>query len=336
MVACRFGGGSVFVCVYLGHCLGSRWLAGYFQIPFPDGSPESLFASFGFHGHVLIAIAAIGLPIAIWRGYALQQQSEAASEQSSTAQSNLLNERYQKGVEMLGSTDLSVRLGGVYALDRLAENELSTYHIRIMSVFSAFVCNWHIKDGSEGKQNNGTPDNKRGEPPEDVRTVLEVVASRSGKQREIESERKHSVDFAHAHLHRWVCSMPGSAAPLDFSNVNFWRADLSQAYCRRAKFSDSNFIHANLSDAELMYADFSDAWLEFADLSGALMSWANLAGASLEGAKLSGTNLIGVKGLTQGQLNSAEIDLQRPPLLADAMDPITEEPLVVPGQKPAP
>ena len=40
---------------------------------------------------------------------------------------------------MLGSEVLSVRLGGIYALQRLAEEWPDQYHIQIMRLFCAFV-----------------------------------------------------------------------------------------------------------------------------------------------------------------------------------------------------
>ena len=41
---------------------------------------------------------------------------------SSVSQRTLLNERYQKGAEMLGNEMMAVRLGGIYALGELARN----------------------------------------------------------------------------------------------------------------------------------------------------------------------------------------------------------------------
>ena len=49
-----------------------------------------------------------------------QRQVETAQRQAETAQQGLLNERYQRGAEMLGHEVLAVRLGGIYALQRLA------------------------------------------------------------------------------------------------------------------------------------------------------------------------------------------------------------------------
>ena len=309
----------------------SHWSANYFQIPFPSGSSGSPFFGFGFHGHVLLAIAAIGLPIAIWRGYALHKQSN-------TAQSNLLNERYQKGVEMLGSEDLSVRFGGMYALESLAEHEPDTYHIQIMSVFSAFVRNWPAKGGLNSGQNDGASGNEERELPEDARAILDVIGRRSGKQHAVEAEKRRAVDLTSVCLHKWMCHIPGHAAPLDldFSNVDFSGADLSEAFCPQTKLADSHFRRADLSGAWLTHADFSNADFSGADLSGTSLGWANLAGASFVDAKLFGTNLAGAEEVTQRQINSAKIDLQRPPVLTGVVDPITGKPLVVPDRKPAP
>ena len=56
----------------------------------------------------------IAMLLAIWR-------SVVSERQAYTARQSLLNERYQQGAEMLGNGVFSVRLGGIYALQRLAE-----------------------------------------------------------------------------------------------------------------------------------------------------------------------------------------------------------------------
>ena len=68
-----------------------------------------------------------------------KQRIVVADRQSKTAQRGLQNERYQKGAEMLGSAVLSVRLGGIYALARLAREEAGDYHTKIMRLLCGFV-----------------------------------------------------------------------------------------------------------------------------------------------------------------------------------------------------
>ena len=92
-------------------------------------------------------IIAIGL--AVWRLIVADRQSKAAQDQAEISQRGLLNERYQRGAEMLGSPVLSVRLGGIYALQRLAEDEPEQYHVEIMRLFSAFAHDPTKKGGDE-------------------------------------------------------------------------------------------------------------------------------------------------------------------------------------------
>ena len=82
------------------------------------------------------AIIAIG--IAAWRGFVADRQAEASRNQVEISRLSLLNERYQKGAQMLGSTALYVRLGGIYALQRLAQENLEQYHGQITDLLSIF------------------------------------------------------------------------------------------------------------------------------------------------------------------------------------------------------
>ena len=101
-----------------------------------QGGPESLSTTVRNLGLVIGGVIAILL--AVWRSI-----SEMGSSQADTAQRSLLsNERYQKGaIEMLGNNVLSVRLGGVYALRRLAEEHPEQYHVQTMRLLCAFVRN---------------------------------------------------------------------------------------------------------------------------------------------------------------------------------------------------
>lgn len=308
----------------------SRQFMGWSQEYFHVNNFERPLLELGLHGYVLMAIAILGLPFVVWRGIELHKQSKAVLEQSNIAQRNLLNERYQKGVEMLSSKALSARLGGIYALESLAKNDSLTYHIQIMSVLSAFVRNWHIEDERESEQNYGLSNTEKREPPEDVCTILEVVGSRSSEQCEIELQRKYIIDLSNARLRGWWHSARDPAVPLNFSNINFSLAVLSGvSLLPRVNFTKSYFMHADLSGAMFMHADFSNAHFSNANLSKASLAWASLTGVSFECAKLFDTDLSDVKDLTQEQLNSAEIDLQRPPELKGAVDPITGKPLIV-------
>ena len=78
---------------------------------------------------------------AVWRSVVTERQADTTQRQFEIAQRGLLNERYQKGAEMLGSMVLSVRIGGIYALAGLAREHPEDYHTKIMRLLCAFVRN---------------------------------------------------------------------------------------------------------------------------------------------------------------------------------------------------
>ena len=87
----------------------------------------------------LLIAAIVAFPLGFWRSRVAERQAAAARRQVETAQQSLLNERYQQGAEMLASDVLAVRLGGIYALQRLAEEHPENYHIQNMQLLCAFV-----------------------------------------------------------------------------------------------------------------------------------------------------------------------------------------------------
>ena len=108
----------------------SACLAAYSWDWLSDYGTESASATLRNVG--LIVAAPIALVIAIWR-------SLVAYEQSETARRSLNEGRYQKASEMLGSSVLSVRLGGIYALCQLAEDHPREFHLQVVRLLSAFV-----------------------------------------------------------------------------------------------------------------------------------------------------------------------------------------------------
>ena len=165
----------------------------------------------------LIAAGFLALFFAFWRSVvadrqarASQQQAEAARTQAETARTQaevaqrvLLNDRYQQGAEMLGSNDLAVRLGGIYALERLAKEHPREYHVQIMNVVCAFVCNPHL-DGVTPPPPVSTKKTigvfSEDYLPPDRKAVLRAIATRSDEQVAIERELKLALDLSDANL----------------------------------------------------------------------------------------------------------------------------------------
>ena len=132
------------------------------------------------------------MPLAICRGIVAERHAH-------TALQGLLNERYQKGAEMLGNEVLSVRLGGIYALQRLADEWPDQYHIQIMCLFCAFV-RLPTKDQSLVSGQVEIEAGARLGIRPDVEGVMEAINSRSESRTGIERKAGFRLDLRGADL----------------------------------------------------------------------------------------------------------------------------------------
>lgn len=256
----------------------------------------------------------VGGGIAIWVAY----------RRSVIAQRGLLNERYQKGAEMLGSKVMSVRLGGIYALHRLGEEEPEKYHVQVMELFCAFVTEpFREKDEMDDKERDGAGpmDEKLRQRkirnlvmallvPKDVQAVLTAFRDRSDSDIKLEKKASFVPNLSHAELRG-----------ANLSEVNLSGADLSYAV-----FAPPNKTHIQEEVVDTLKMPIVTTNLSGADLRGA-----NLFEADLEEANLTGADLRGAVNLSYDQLHSALAASDNPPKLDD--DPVWDggEPIEVPA-----
>ena len=253
-----------------------------------------------------------------------QSQIEIARSQAQTAQQSLLNERYQRGAEMLGSSVLAVRIGGIYALARLAKDHPEQYHVQTMKVFCNFV---RLPTNDNGINSHSNNDEGQDEQIRvlraDVQEVMQAIGSRSLIGISLEQSEKVRLYLRDA----------------DISHLQVRSANLSGAWLTNANLSGAVLPYANLSSARLRSANLSNARLRCADLSNGKFWGADLSKAILRRANLSGADLCGadarsplykapVRGLTQAQLDVARADPNNPPKLRGVLDAETGKPLV--------
>ncbi len=291
-----------------------------------------------------------------WRAWVAERQANAARDQAEYAQLSFLNERYQKGADMLGSDVLSVRLGGIYALQRLAEEHPDQYHIQIIKLFCAFVRNpTSLNDEEEWA---------RGQLRQDLQDVMRAIGSRSNAGSSLEQGDSSNL------LYLRNAQLSGlQAQPANLANAWLTNANLSDARLNGADLTDARLHGANLSNAQLNRANLSGAELNGANLIGATFRAADLSrarlngaivnvgdqeginlravtdfgGANLEGASLHkvDTNNLNLSGatigrrtiITQRQLDRATADANNPPVIEEGtLDAETGEPLVWRGR----
>lgn len=261
----------------------------------------------------LVVGGVIAIMLALWRSMIAERQARATQSQSDTAQLSLLNERYQKGAEMLGNKVLAARLGGIYALRRLAEEYPQEYHVQIMRLFCAFVRR-PTELGAEGK------------PSLDVQDTMEAIAFCSKNNAELEI----NLNFAGADL-RGISWHHFADVSLVGANVS--SADLSTSFVApEVNLSEIFAMNVNLSDTYLMNVKLCKAFLMSADLTGAHLNDADLSEAFLKGAILTKADLRGVRGLTQAQIDDARADPNNPPNLEGVRDTETKKYLTWQGE----
>ena len=241
-------------------------------------------------------------PASIVAFWIAKRRIAIADNQLTVQRSSLLHDRYQRAADMLGSSTLSVRLGGIYALGQLSTAEPNDYHIQVMKLLTAFVRHPPCKETDQGEI---LPVD------EGVREVVRLLRNREQHLVGIENSSHYSVDLSSADLER-VTFAGAFLVGANLSGAQLQLADFSKAELARAWF-----VGAKSSRAKFNGADLRDATFEDADLSG----------AEFQAATLVGTNFRGCKGLTQVQLDSAR-RTKEPPCLLGVGDANTGEPLV--------
>jgi len=231
------------------------------------------------------------------RTFALNRQGHELNRQGQ------ITERFTRAVDQLGSEKLDVRLGGIYALERLAR-ESPDDRGPIVEILTAFVRE-HApqrvraenklgdvqEDGPAGPKrqdaeaNEATPVSSS--PATDVQAVLTVLGRSRTRDYEtavagLDLERTVLVgaNMRQAELH-WA-----SFAESNLEVANLQQANLEGASLLNASLQAANLHSANLQGAQLESANLQDALLADANLQGAFLRSGNLRGAFLAGANM--------------------------------------------------
>jgi hypothetical protein len=190
---------------------------------------------------------------------------------------------------------LDVRIGGIYALERIARDSPEDHPI-VIEVLAAFVRVHSREQWPQPHTNTVTEESvvppRRTRP--DVQTALTVIGRRNAEQ-----DRGQAVDLAGANL--TSADLKGALlSGAKLTGVILHNADLEEAHLEVADLEDAIVTEANLelaylTSAVLYNADLTGAYLEDAELPGASLIGANLSRAHLAGANLQAANLTGAR-----------------------------------------
>jgi pentapeptide repeat protein len=252
-----------------------------------------------------------------WRAQRLSREAQQQNQQNTQAQldnaqeelrltrQGQITERFTRAIDQLAARDverkknLEMRLGGIYALERIAKESPEDYW-PVMEILTAYVRE-HAPRGSRAEDQSPTPD---------IQAILTVLGRRIpfSEHDEIGRISLGATDLQRADLqYARLQEARLQEARLQVARLqgaNLYGADLKGANLYGANLQGANLQGANLYGANLQGANLQVAFLKGADLKGADLKGANLYGANLQGANLYGANLRGAN-VTDWQLADA-------------------------------
>jgi uncharacterized protein YjbI with pentapeptide repeats len=219
-----------------------------------------------------------------------------------------VTDRYTKAIEQLGSNYEDVRLGAIYALERIMIDSARDQPT-IVEVLAAFV-RGHAPHRPSGDDEDPDSEYPEFSPSSDIIAAVTVLGRRpQGREERGKVDLKFTY-LAYARLEHLNLS------GMDLSNSVLYgtiltRADLGRAILTNANLSAARLVDANLTYANLIGASMSETVLEGANLTGADLTsafamYAHISKANLTGADLKNANLCGAD-LSDSALDSANL-----------------------------
>jgi len=238
-----------------------------------------------------------------WENLRATQENLRITQETTTKSQELtregqVTERFTKAIDQLGAVNdkgekqLEIRLGGIYALERIARDS-ERDHWPVMEILTAYVRE-HAPGppkppkGTPSQQGNpsskGDESTVQGQPPKpatDIQAVLTVLGRRDRTYEKAEQR-------------------------LDLGGTDLRGAHLEGAQLQRAFLRGAQLQGAHLEGAQLQGATLEGAQLQGATLGDAQLQRATLLSAQLQGATLEGAQLQGAKDLTIERLSTVK------------------------------
>ncbi len=208
-----------------------------------------------------------------------------------------LADRLTQAVDQLRDRNLEVRVGGIYALERIAISSDRGYW-PIMQILTTYV-----REHASIRKDQALQE-PSGRLAPDIQAALDVIGRRRHAYQDGESQR---LDLRGTDLRRANLSGAKFAGAI-LSQTHLEEANLSGISLDDAILREVHLAHANLTDAKMERAFLLNAYLEGARLQNASLRESFLVGTRLEGADLLGADLTDANGLTWEQLKTARKD----------------------------
>ncbi len=200
----------------------------------------------------------VAILIALWRSLVAERQATAAQRQTETAERVYLSDRYRQAASMLGDNELPVRLGGIFSLERLAEDHPSEFRREVIRLLVEFVRTPPSLQEPQPKVWDGWLHIERTATREDVQVAMTAIAELLRVDAIQNEEEPVHLDLHNAQLCGVELKLPSCIVNLQRANLKYARleksnltgARLQWADCRHARFNDSDLSSANMTNAD--------------------------------------------------------------------------------------
>jgi len=250
----------------------------------------------GLGGILLVAGA-----IATWRQVRISREGQ-------------ITDRLTHAIDQLGDDKVDIRIGAIYALERLAKDSAAD-RLAIGEILAAFIRTHASWPAGHASHPDPHPTPNVAEPmlwltdrAPDVRTAVLVLGRQPRDPDDLRLALRR-VDLRRTNFYHGTfinISLADSnlascyAVGVHWEKCSFFNTDLRKTRLTQAMLDRSDFRRAHLQDADLAEAsmrevNLSETSLQGANLSGADLRDSNLTGADLRGSDLSGANLLGTQ-----------------------------------------
>lgn len=224
----------------------------------------------------------VALVLAGRRQWATERNARATEHDAIERQ---VTELYTKAADQLGSEKAAVRLAGLYALERLGQNNPAQRET-ILNVICAYLRMPYVAPGARPAASAPQEEQDRFDARIQEREVR-LTAQRVLVRHTVGDEwwSVTSLDLTGAHL-----------SGADLGGARLVGVRLAGANLFKAKLVGADLTGADLTDADLSLADLTGATLRGADLTNADLTRTNLTGADVTGADRTGVDMTSVVG----------------------------------------
>jgi hypothetical protein len=210
-----------------------------------------------------------------WQRLTIAENNLKVSQDNlKVVQEGQITERFTRAIDQLGNKKMEIRLGGIYALERISTESKKDYW-PIMEILTAYVrknsnsktIEFEIYKCQSGRR-SGIIEYEISKAKEDISLDIQAILIVIGRRENPSNNEEPN------HLNLQATFLQG----VQLEKAHFDKADLYKAHLECAHLEGANLKRANLLCAHLDKADLRYAHLE----------WAKLYNADLRGANLHG------------------------------------------------